>query len=46
MITIEIKESSKLKDEYSAFVSFDYSPTIVNVLRSLPFKVYNPETTT
>ena len=46
MITIEIKESSKLKDEYSAFVSFDYSSTIVNVLRSLPFKVYNPETTT
>ena len=46
MITIEIKESSKLKDEYSAFVSFDYSSTIVSVLRSLPFKVYNPETTT
>ena len=46
MITIEIKESSKLKDEYSAFVAFDYSSTIVSVLRSLPFKVYNPETTT
>lgn len=46
MITIEIKESSKLKEEYSAFVAFDYSSTIVGVLRSLPFKVYNPETTT
>lgn len=45
MITIDIRESVKLKDEYSAFVSFDYDSTIVNTLRSLPFKFYNPDTT-
>lgn len=46
MINIEIAKAVKFKTEYSAFVSFDYSNEIVNVIRSLPFKYYNPDNTT
>ena len=46
MIKINISNSTKLKDNMSAYVSFDYDSRIVNVLRSLPFKNYNPENTT
>ena len=46
MIKIDISNSTKLKDNMSAYVSFDYDSRIVNVLRSLPFKNYNPENTT
>lgn len=45
MITIDIRQSKKFKTDFSAFVSFDYDSTIVNTLRELPFKNYNPETT-
>lgn len=44
MITIEIKESKKLNSEYSGFVSFQYNPDIVSVMRSLPTKFYYPDT--
>ena len=46
MIKISISKATKLKDEMSAYVSFDYNSKVVNVLRSLPFKNYNAETTT
>ena len=46
MIHIEIKESNKLKtEEKSAFVSFPYDNTILNEIRSYPFRYYIPENT-
>ena len=44
MITIEIEKSKKLNSEYSGFVSFQYNPDIVSVMRSLPIKFYYPNT--
>jgi len=44
MITIEIEKSKKLNSEYSCFVSFQYNPDIVSVMRSLPIKFYYPNT--
>ena len=48
MINIEVKESVKLQIQgnYSGFVSFEYDSKIVEVLRSLPLKVYDKNTTT
>lgn len=46
MITIDIEKPIKFQNEFSAFVSFDYDANIVNVIRTLPFKYYNPDTTT
>ena len=41
MIKVEIRESKKLNDSYSAYVSFKYDSKIVTELRALPFKFYN-----
>ena len=46
MITIKIAEAKKLKEKYSAFVSFDYDMQIVNVLRGLAFRFYDTNTKT
>ena len=48
MINIEVKESVKLQIQgnYSGFVSFEYDSKIVEVLRLLPLKVYDKNTTT
>ena len=46
MITIDIREHNKLNDEYSAYVSFNYNAIIVNAMRELPFKFYNPDNKT
>ena len=47
MININITNSIKrIDDTHSAFVSFDYDSKIVNVLRELPFKFYDKNTTT
>ena len=46
MITIDIRKSQKFQTECSAFVSFEYDAKVVNTLRSLPFKNYNPENKT
>lgn len=46
MINIEITNGKKLNSEYSGFVSFDYNSKIVEVLRALPFKIYDKDTTT
>lgn len=45
MVSITLDKSKKFKTDISAFVSFDYDSRIVSVLRELPFKYYNPETT-
>lgn len=46
MITIDIREHNKLNGEYSAYVSFNYNAIIVNAMRELPFKFYNPDNKT
>lgn len=46
MITIDIRKSQRFQTECSAFVSFEYDAKVVNTLRSLPFKNYNPENKT
>ena len=43
MITIDIDKSNKLSEEFSCFVSFKYNPVIVQIMRELPQKSYNPE---
>lgn len=48
MITILIEKSKKVQDpknEYSAFLSFDYDAEIVNTLRALPNRYYDAPTT-
>lgn len=46
MILIDIRKSNKLKDsEYSAFIKFDYNSRIVDAIRELPFRYYNPSET-
>lgn len=46
MILIDIRKSNKLKDsEYSAFIKFDYNSKIVDTIRELPFRYYNPSET-
>ena len=46
MILIDIRKSNKLKDsEYSAFIKFDYNSKIVDAIRELPFRYYNPNET-
>lgn len=42
MVNIRCRKSEGLKDENSAFVSFDYNPLVVGILRGLPFRHYNP----
>jgi len=47
MININITNSIKsITDTHSAFVNFDYDSKIVNVLRELPLKFYDKNTTT
>ena len=47
MINIEIRKSEKLTiSEYSCFVTFNYNPDIVNAIKSLPYRMYNPDTKT
>lgn len=41
MVNIETRKSEKLQDKNSAFVTFDYNPLIVGIMRSLPFRFYN-----
>ena len=47
MINIEIRRSEKLSSsEYSGFVTFDYNSEIVNAIKSLPYRMYNPDNKT
>lgn len=43
MITIRIEESKKCNEQYSMFVTFDYNQKIVDTIRNLPTRFYNPE---
>ena len=43
MITIKYDKPKKLSSLQSAFISFPYSPTIVNIVRSLPERVWLPK---
>ena len=44
MITIKIKNSKNISDDYSAFVSFDYNQKIVDTIRELPTRYWNKDT--
>lgn len=44
MITVDIRESEKLPQVQSGFVSFQYNDEILNCIKSLPFREYNVET--
>lgn len=44
MITIKIKNSKQIGDDYSAFVSFDYNQKIVDTIRELPTRYWNKDT--
>lgn len=46
MITINIQKSKQLNTEYSGFVTFDYDPEIVTIVKSIPFRMYDPQTKT
>ena len=47
MINIEIRKSEKLTiSEYSCFVTFNYNQDIVNAIKSLPYRMYNPDNKT
>lgn len=46
MINIDIKESEKCNGDYSLFVSFEYDSDIVNIVKSFPIRVYNPNSKT
>jgi len=41
MITMNIKKSNRCSSEYSAFISFPYDNTIVNIIRELPSKYWD-----
>ena len=43
MINIDIRKSDKIKDEYSCFISFSYTPNIIQELRNYPVRYYHPE---
>ena len=46
MININIKPSVKANSRYSMFVSFEYNPSIVEYIKTLPYRYYMPETKT
>lgn len=42
MIKIRVDKSCKLRNEYSLFVSFNYDPQVVDIMRSFANRFYNP----
>ena len=47
MVNIVIRKSEKLTScEYSGFVTFDYNAEIVTAIKSLPYRMYNPDNKT
>ena len=42
MIVIEIKKSDKCNGEYSLFVTFNYNPVIVDIMREQQVRYWNP----
>ena len=43
MINIRIDKAAKCADEYSLFISFPYDSKIVDVMRNLPIRYWNPD---
>lgn len=41
MIVIEVKKSDKCNGDYSLFVTFNYNPVIVDIMRSQPIRYWN-----
>ena len=44
MITVRIAESNKCSNDYSMFISFEYNQRIVDTIRSLPTRYWEPST--
>lgn len=44
MITIRIDESNRCDVEYSMYISFEYNQRIVDTIRALPTRYWNPDT--
>lgn len=44
MIKIKIDKSNKCNGDYSLYISFDYDPNIVNIMRQQLIRYYNPNT--
>lgn len=44
MINIKIDKANKCNGEYSLYISFDYNPNIVNIMREQTIRYYNPNT--
>ena len=44
MITIKIKNSKNIGDDYSMFVSFEYNQKVVDTIRELPTRYWNKDT--
>ena len=43
MITIDIRKANKVTGEYGLFLTFPYDPTVLDIVRSLPSRFWNPE---
>ena len=43
MITIEIRKSDRANGDYSMFISFPYDTRIIDVIRSMPTRYWNPD---
>lgn len=46
MINVKIDKSTKLPFEKSAYISFDYNPQIVQAIKLVPHRQYNPDNKT
>lgn len=43
MITIDIRKADKINDEYACFISFNYTPNIIQELRNYPIRYYHAD---
>lgn len=43
MITIRVDESDRCDVEYSMYISFDYNQKVVDIIRQLPTRYWNPD---
>lgn len=43
MITIRVDESNRCDVEYSMYISFDYNQKVVDIIRQLPTRYWNPD---
>ena len=44
MITIDIRKSNKANGDYSMFLSFPYDTRIIDIIRDMPSRYWNPDT--